>query len=76
MKKNAKKKTKKKKTKKKKNGEKQKAAKIDHHPRFDNHMFTPTKAWIQQWQRRLPLETVLRLLDFLLPKFHAKLAEE
>ena len=33
--------------------------------------FTPTNAWAAGWKAKLPLETIFRLFDFLLPKVEA-----
>ncbi|GAB5364645.1 hypothetical protein AAMO2058_000987600 [Amorphochlora amoebiformis] len=38
--------------------------------------FKASKEWVQSWQRELRMETILRLLDFLIPKFHIKAAAQ
>lgn len=39
-------------------------------------LFRPSKQWMISWQRKLPLGTVLRLIEFMLPKLHERASNE
>ncbi|CAF4195369.1 unnamed protein product, partial [Rotaria magnacalcarata] len=40
----------------------------NHNYSTDNGIWTPTSAWAQSWKGKLPLQTIMRLLQVLVPQ--------
>lgn len=41
---------------------------VNRHRLSDNGIWSPTAEWIQSWKKKLPLQTIIRLLQVLVPQ--------